>query len=537
MYGTRIIIKKELQPIASAGNPGGFDYKNYCLLQGIVYQCFLGKNDMIVLSGNDVSFLKSLIFNIRDKILSVLKQYILSPQEAGIAEALLIGYRDDLDKPLVQAYSNTGVVHIIAISGLHLGMIYQLLLLLLPLKRNKAALWLKTIIILVVLWAFSLLAGATPSILRSTVMFSFLAVGAPSGKRSDVYNSLITSAFAIFLFDPFAFRDVGFLLSYAAVLSIAVFFKPIKNLLQFENKLLDIIWSANAVTLAAQILTLPIILYFFKQMPVLFFIANLVAVPLSTCILYAELLLLAVSFIPSIAHMVGVATEKMLWFMNDFIFRINDLPYNVIEPININTFQLYLLYGIIAGFAWWLLKKNTGGLIFGLSFCAIFLVIAADKTMERNNQKKLIVYNISKTAAIDLLAGNKIKLIGSVDDNAYSYNLKPAASFYGASRVSDSLPGIFYAGGWIASAQKKILIVDKSVATSGQAAKIKVDVIIISGNPKLSMASLVQLFDCNEIVFDGSNSYREINRWKKECADLHLQYHSVLESGAFITEL
>jgi competence protein ComEC len=201
--------------------------------------------------------------------------------ETGVAEALLIGYRDDLDKDLVRAYSNTGVVHIIAISGLHLGMIYGLMLLLLkPFRKYKWMRWAKPLLILLVLWGFSLLAGAAASILRSVVMFSFIVIGESLGRKTNIYNTLAASAFCLLVYNPYFFWDVGFQLSYTAVLSIVLFMKPVYQWLYFKNKLLNAIWQLNAITLAAQVLTLPVILYYFHQFPNLFLFTNFVAVPL-----------------------------------------------------------------------------------------------------------------------------------------------------------------------------------------------------------------------------------------------------------------
>ena len=194
---------------------------------------------------------------------------IKGDKELGLAEALLIGYKDDLDKTLVQSYTNTGVVHIIAISGLHLGLIYWLLVQLLkPLQRRKYMKWLRPVIIILGLWLFSLLAGAQPSILRSAVMFTCIVIGETIAKKTSIYNSLALSAFGLLCWNPYWLWDVGFQLSYSAVLSIIIFMRPVYNLLYVKNKILDFFWKINAVTIAAQILTLPLSIYHFHQFPV-----------------------------------------------------------------------------------------------------------------------------------------------------------------------------------------------------------------------------------------------------------------------------
>src|SRR5262245_60738277 len=171
----------------------------------------------------------------RTKVLNILRANIKGEKELGLAEALLIGYKNDLDKTLVQSYSNTGVVHVIAISGLHLGLIYWLLSWLCkPLQRGRNFKWLRLILILTGLWLFGLLAGAQPSVIRSAVMFTCIALGQSLTRKSSTYNTLALSAFILLCINPYWLWDVGFQLLYAAVLSIVIFMQPIYNWFYFK---------------------------------------------------------------------------------------------------------------------------------------------------------------------------------------------------------------------------------------------------------------------------------------------------------------
>src|SRR6185436_8991967 len=191
----------------------------------------------------------------KDRVLEILSKYIPGAKESGLAKALLIGYKDELDKNLVQAYASTGVVHIIAISGLHLGIIYGLLTLVFsPLQKIIQWKWATISLILVGLWLFSFLAGAGPSVLRSAFMFSMIVLGSTLSKHFNVFNNLAFSAFALLCYNPYWLWDAGFQLSYAAVISIVLFFKWIYNWVYFTNKFIDFAWKLIAVTLSAQIL-------------------------------------------------------------------------------------------------------------------------------------------------------------------------------------------------------------------------------------------------------------------------------------------
>ncbi|MEI9944098.1 MAG: ComEC/Rec2 family competence protein [Chitinophagaceae bacterium] len=327
-YGSQIIFKKPLQEIKNSGNPGGFDYKKYSLFHGITHQVYLKPGEFEIIKGKNENWLYKFLFIARERVLSILQQNIKSEKELGLAEALLIGYKDDLDQTLVQSYTNTGVVHIIAISGLHLGLIYWLLVALFkPLKKNKKLKWLSPLLIIAGLWLFSLLAGGQPSVLRSAVMFSGIVIGEMLSKRSNIYNTLAFSAFILLCINPFWLWDVGFQLSYAAVLSIIVFMRPVYNCFYFKNKIVDFIWKLNAVTIAAQILTLPISIYHFHQFPIWFMLTNIVAVPLSSLILIGEIILCVLSFIPVVAVFIGKILTWLIWLMNSYVQRIEVLRF------------------------------------------------------------------------------------------------------------------------------------------------------------------------------------------------------------------
>lgn len=539
-YGSQVLIYKPLQLIKNSGNPGGFDYKQYNAFQGIFHQLFLKSNEYIVTNSTNESPFKSWLFNVRWWVIQKLQRYIKPEREAGVAEALLIGYRDDLDKDLVQAYSNTGVVHIIAISGLHLGMIYiALVWLMKPFKRTKWIRWIKPVFILIVLWVFTLLAGGVPSILRSAVMFSFIVVGETLNRKSSIYNTLASSAFVMLCINPYYLWDIGFQLSYAAVISIVAFQKPVYNWFYFKNKLLDFFWQLTSVTIAAQILTVPIIFYAFHQFPVVFLLTNMVIVPLSSVVLFAELILLLFSFIPVVANFVGFVTGKMLAFMNGFIEGINSFPYAVYEGIQNNLAETILLYISIISVCYWLLNKTKAALFIGLTSMFVFIAIDGYENYDRRQQEKMIVYNIPQHNAIDFISGKQYAFVGDTallnDSYLKNFHLKPSRTLHRITPTGN-LADLYISNPFIHFKGQRILVIDKPFKFE-TSAKIPIDVIIISRNPRLYIADLDAVFDCKQYVFDGSNSTWKINQWKKDCERLHLPNYSTSDKGAFVINL
>lgn len=539
-YGNIIAINKPLQEIKNAGNPGGFDYKRYALFNGITHQLFLKKNEYILLNQKQASAFWLWMYRTKEYILRTLRQHIKGEQETSVAEALLIGYRDDLDRDLVQAYSNTGVVHVIAISGLHLGLIYWLLLFLLkPLDKSKRLKWLKPLLAISFLWIFSLLTGAGASVLRAAIMFTAIAAGDLFNKKGNIYNSMAASAFVLLCYNPFYLWDVGFQLSYAAVLSIVLFMKPIYRWLSFENKLLDKAWQLNAVTLSAQLLTLPLCMYHFHQAPNLFLITNFVAVPLSSLILFGEILLIAVSFIPYIASFTGTVLSYLLNWMNGFIIWVDHFSFAVTDGIQHHPVQSILLYLFIAATAIWLIQKKTKALKWSLGFLVLFLMLQSFSLYQSRQQKKLIVYNLSQQTAVDFMLGNHYLFKGDSvllqDGFLRNFHLKPSRILFHTYHSPIFTPST--AGNSFTINGKKIICINQSYQYDSLSAKLKADVVIVSKNPHLYITDLIKTIDCKLLIFDGSNPQWKVNLWKKDCERLHLNYFCTSEQGAFVMNL
>lgn len=373
-YGAQVAFSKKLEPINNMGN--SFDYRRYCLFQsGITHQVYLKPTDLVILPEKKTNWFSRFIFSIQDHVLTTIRTNIKSKKETGLAEALLIGYQDDVDKSLIQSYSNTGVIHVIAISGMHLGLIYWLLVLILkPLDATKKLRYINLVIIVCCLWLFSILAGAQPSILRSAVMFSFLLIGRNIARNMPIINSLAASAFLLLCYNPFWLWNIGFQLSYVALLSIVIFMKPVYNMIYVKNKGLDQIWQLAAVSLAAQLLTTPFILYHFHQFPTYFLITNMIAVPLSSLVLLGEIALCVVYFIPVVSTFMGKVLCFLIWTMNSSVEYLEVLPFSVWKELNINLLQAISMELIVAGFGYWLIEKQKTGCWVGIIASILFLI-------------------------------------------------------------------------------------------------------------------------------------------------------------------
>lgn len=539
-YGSKIAFNKTLQAIQNAGNPGSFNYQRYAAFQHQYSQVYLKKEDYILLNEKDQQLVKLLLLAIRQWVLQTITRYIPNKKEAGLAEALLIGYKDDLEKTLVQSYSNTGVVHVIAISGLHVGIIFWLLQAITrALGMAKRFRWMAVVFVITGLWLFALLAGAGPSVLRSALMFTCVAIGESLSKKTSVFNSLAISAFLLLCYNPYWLWDAGFQLSYMAVLSIVVFMKPVYNWFYISNKALDFFWKLNAVTLSAQILTLPISIYHFHQFPNYFLLTNLVAVPLSSIILIGEILLCLLSVLPPVAALLGKILQWLIACMNNFIAYMEKMPFAIWDELQVNTLQLIGLYTVITVFSYWLFKKNKNAFIIGLACLLIMLSLKTYSGIQNRQQHTIIVYHVPGHLAIDFIESNQyfFKSDSTLlqDELLQNTHLKSTRILYQV-KAAPLLKTLIEDGNTCIFGNKKIIIIDTSWNFMPPAQKIKADLLIIS-NTSMPINQLQQTFDCPQVVIASKAPRWKVNKWRADCEKLGLACHCVVDKGAFVMNL
>lgn len=536
-YGHKIVFRKQLQPVKGPANPGCFDYKKYCQHQGLFHQAYLTPAEYTVLQHPVTSSLQYTMFKLRDTIVNILARFIHGPKEAGLAEALLIGYKEDLDKSLIQSYSNTGVIHVIAISGLHLGLIYMLLSLLFkPLGNKKLIRIIRPLFIIAGLWAFGFLAGGSPSILRSALMFTCIAIGECFSKKASIYNSLAASAFILLCFNPYWLWDAGFQLSYTAVASIALFQQLVYNTIIFSNRLADISWKLISTTIAAQILTLPLTLYLFHQFPVLFLLTNLIAIPLSSIILTGEILLCLLSIFPVAANPTGTLLSWLIKMMNASIEYFDQLPFASITPVNISLTQMTLLYAAIAALAIWLMHKQKRMLFPALLFLLAYFSLGAIDAWQLRRQNLLLVYHLSKTTLIDQITGRHFTTAGDStaeqNFNTQLYTLRPARSLLEIERSGSPHEN----GPLLLTGAKSLLLIgpDFPEPPPLHQPMAPVDALLISHDPPFSPQILLSRIPCKTLVLDGSNSAKTVRKWSRTCKEAGIPCHFTGNQGSFV---
>ena len=343
--GTVILFKPQVSPILNKGNPGEFDAEKYWKTKGVSDIVFLRNNQFLPLDKNqtDEPFF--------DRLRGYLKHQLttrLSADASGLAAALSLGDKGGLNQEIRENFSNAGAMHVLAVSGLHVGIllgIVQWIFFQVKFLRRKNVYVLCAIVIL---WFFALLTGLAPSVFRATVMFSVLGFGQLLGKRFFSLNALLVSALFLLMLDAKMLFDIGFQLSYLALLGITFFFQPISNLWIIKNKWLNKLWEGTALGLAAQIGTIPVSLYYFHQFPNYFILTNLGLILVSGIALGSVLLFFVISKIPILSDILVQVMEVIFTSMKWFVKGIDQLPFSVARGFSLSLWEMLLAYGAIA---------------------------------------------------------------------------------------------------------------------------------------------------------------------------------------------
>jgi competence protein ComEC len=351
-FSTRISPGNSIRFYGSISNldqelyPNQFDYGKYLRNTGISGTIYIPSWSYEVIPLNPFS-LKGKLNELRSNLLEKLNEDSIPEKEYGVISALLVGDRSFLDPQLRSDFANAGAVHILAVSGLHVGIIYLLFLTILNFLFKKKAKLLKFLLVLLMLWGYAALTGFSPSVLRAATMFSFIALGKFNKRYTNTYNMIAASALLLLVINPLLITQIGFQLSYLAVLGI-VFFHPIFYAsFDFKNRYISMLWSLVCVSFAAQLATFPLSIYYFNQFPVLFFITNILVIPLASIILYAGIGWVLLLWIPYASDVMGWVTVKATQLLNWIIETINTVPFAKIDGLYVSGLAVLMIYVMV----------------------------------------------------------------------------------------------------------------------------------------------------------------------------------------------
>ena len=522
----RSVFKELIPPM----NPYYFDYKEYLKKQNVYHQLFTNHHEFLKLKPRQFSF-KGLAAQFRERVNLALIKNNFKDDELAVINALLLGQRQEISPELIQSYTGAGAIHILAVSGLHVGIILLILNFIFnPLERFKNGKTIKLFIVVSLLWAFAFVAGLSASVVRAVTMFTAVAIGMQVNKPTNVYNTLTISMFFLLLFNPYFLFDVGFQLSYLAVFSIVWIQPLLYDFWKPKFKLLDYFWKLLTVSVSAQFGIIPISLYYFHQFPSLFFVSNLVIIPFLGAILLGGILIIHLSLLNILPSLLATAYNYLISAMNlvvdwvahqeDFLFR--DISFSILMVI---SSYAMIVFGIR-----FLTKRNSIRLI---GFCLALILFQSTFIYEKQQRllaDEFIIFHKSRNSMLGKRIGNYFQYYHSLDSTAFAKDkvLKQYKVGVGGLKIqsTNTIPNIMQ------FKNKRILIIDSLGVY--QLKSYSPNLILLQQSPKLNLVRLIDSLNPKMIVADGSNYKSYIKRWKKTCEQKNTPFHYTGQKGAFV---
>ncbi len=552
-YGDYLLVNARVSVVEPPGNPHQFNYKKFLSNSGIYHQVYLKSGKWKKTGNRRVNPVFQFAYEARFSLLQVLEKNGLKGDEFAVVSAILLGYDDFMDRELREKYAGAGALHVLCVSGLHVGIIFLLLSFILkPLDRKTKLRYLKVILILISIWAYAFITGLSPSVMRAAVMFSLFAFREASREKSNPYNILAASAFILLLINPFMITKIGFQLSYAAVLAIISLFNPIYGLLPVKNPILDYFWKLSVVSLAAQIGTFPLAIYYFHQFPVYFFLTNIIVIPLVWLILNAGILVLVMSiFSGMVSSMLGLALSIMLLVLNSSVGFINILPGATLTGLVIDFGQVVFIYSIIILLNRSIISKSTPRLMVTAGLLMFLSVSLLMRRIEIIQQKEMIVYQTKGQTGIDFIRSKNAAFIADsallADPQSKSFNITGNRVYKGIREVHEfdieknqntdvvlpSVPVSFYNPYFFRFCDKRLAVVGAGHEMVNLENPVSLDVLILRENPRYSISEMKKRFNFETVIFDPSVSYWLAKDWKIFCDSTGQNYHDVGAEGYF----
>lgn len=542
--GDRLLLTQSPQKIDPPQNPGEFDYRQFLQNRGITHRLYL--NDPSQAISIQRQYRKSWldVFDTsRDWLVSQLRGALHNDDAFAVSSALILGQKEYLSPQIRSAYAGTGAMHVLAVSGLHVGIIYFILTFMLGwLGQKRLAVWTRLIFILAGLWSYAILTGLSPSVLRASVMFSAIAIAQIIDRKTNIYNTLASAALILLCFNPFLIMEIGFQLSFAAVLGIVLLFPVLYELLFFRNKWSDKIWQLACVSIAAQIATFPLGIYYFNQFPNYFLLSNFVVIPAAFVILPSGLIFLALSWVPVLGDLIGNLVNLMVFTLNSTVRQIESLPHATSHGLYITSFETWLIFGIIGSVIAVIYLKDRGMIKIAFAGMVVLLASFTWRVESRQNQQKVVLNSISRHFSLNLTDGRHNILIADsaliADNGRQQYHLEKYWSQCGyddvlAIDLNDTtavkLPGFYRYRDFIIFHGYRIKI-------QGDIAKVrtppesppKVDLLILRDRAKVEDADV----ECQRVALASNYRYRNLC-----CDSLNVSVVDVRREGALQVSL
>ncbi|MGC6470784.1 MAG: ComEC/Rec2 family competence protein [Flavobacteriales bacterium] len=542
LHGDKLLCISNPQEIESPKNPHQFDYKSYLKRKNINYQIYIDKGDFIKIDSTKGFTFNSLIIRTRTIVLNRLKSGNIDDNQMAICTALLLGDKSEMDHNIKQTFSQAGVMHVLAVSGLHVGILYVLLSSILSfLDKNKLGQLFKVVLVIGGLWSYAFITSLSPSVMRAATMFSFITISTVIDSKTNIYNTLAASAFLLLFINPLMLFEVGFQLSYIAVLGIVCIYPKLYGLLQFNIKLIDYFWQIIVVSLAAQLVTFPLSVFYFHQFSNYFLISNLVVIPCIPFIIYfglAYLLFFEISFLSEpIALILNLIIESLVKILS----IIKNLPYSISEFLFLDIIQTLLIYSAFSALLLLVYTSKKYWLIVFAFLVIIFQMYFIVWIKPIKYQNRYVFYSINKHTAFGMI--EKDRGVFFMDQRllkntkTQEFHMFNHWSYLGLDRIERlSLDTTIKSktfwknSNYLQLRNKKILLINKEFELKMSHQPIDIHYCLMTTYKPL--IELSKSFNLNTVILDGTLPFYHRKRIKIEAEKLGIKSYDLIQEGA-----
>lgn len=541
-YGDRLNVLVSYHEVGPPGNPEEFNYKDYLEKQNIFCHAFASESDIENLGNDPPSDLLARAYQIRARCKQIIFEHLPKPREQAILTALLIGIKDHLDNDTKRAYASAGAMHVLAVSGLHVGIVYYLINMIFGfIKKKKFGKPLFIAMAVCLIWAYALVTGFSPSVLRAAVMFSIVLISETISKTPNIYNSLGIAAFILLLYDPFLIHSVGFQLSFAAVFGI-VFLQPkLVRLITPSGFILKYLWAITCVSISAQLATFPLTVYYFHQFPTYFLVSNIIVIPTAAVVLVGGIVLILAALINSfLGQVIGYALFGIIWVVNELVSFLTLLPLPIVDWLYFDFYDTALVYALVILLSLAFNHYHKGAFRLGVAVLFVLVIWINTKFYYHSQQKRMIIYEIKDHIAIDFVEGKKaILLVDKIEESeieVVGFQVNPFRLANGLPKMeqtfeimnqSDLVTKMEY-GYLIHWDNKRIVILD-SKDNLDFTNEINADIVYLD-HTKYWHSEKIKA----ETVIVGANTqYYNLEALKNRLNDVGIQAHSLVDDGYY----
>ena len=405
--GEHLLVTCTPQPVNNRGNPNEFNYRFYMENQGIKYFAFADEDDILLYSVPGRRNLMHLAQITRQGIIDLYRKLGIEGDELAVVAAITLGQKNMLDPDQKENFIKAGVVHIMAVSGLHAMILSLFVFNILFFLKGKYNI-LRVIITIVILWGFAFVTGLASSVQRASLMFTFLHAGKLMQRQVNSINSVLASAFVLVLIRPSVIFGAGFLLSYSAVIFIICFYNNLYLKLQPKNRLLDFLWKSTVVTLVAQAGTLALTITLFNRFPAFFILTNILIVPLATVVIVAGALTLITFPVTFVSKAIAFILVKTTWLTNTITGKVASIPFSSVENIGMTTAECCLLFCFIFLAMWFLLKRESITVHTPLVALLLFVSAGTIRSISLRTTSDLTIFNSAGSPVTGIRTGRTL---------------------------------------------------------------------------------------------------------------------------------